>query len=154
MNAPLSAHKTQLKMSLGQEALANALRKHKGKVIEIPKETIKEIKELLSVEVSIKDISIHFGLTEEQIRFVRQRMSINTSAVGSKPIRPTEEAQRASTQTKEPSGNFYSVAVSKKSYDYISSLKHLGILPTRAKVMEIIVEHIKNDKTFLKKLIK
>tara|TARA_B100000287_G_scaffold110152_1_gene102483 strand:- start:8536 stop:8961 length:426 start_codon:yes stop_codon:yes gene_type:complete len=141
-------------MSLGQEALANAQRKHKGRVIEIPKETIKEIKELLSVEVSIRDIAIHFGLTEEQIRFVRSKMSINTSAVGSKPNRLKPNAHVAPTKTSEPSGTFYSVAVSKKSYDYISSLKHLGVVPTRAKVMEIIVEHIKNDKTFLKKLIK
>ena len=158
MNAPLSASKTLLKQSKGQIALANVKRQGKGNVTIIPKETISEIKELLEVEVSIKDIAEHFGLSTEQIKWVKNietSISLNQSKPVAKPVaKKSVPSPAIKTDETKKHDTFYSVAVSKSSYDYISSLKHLGILPTRAKVVEIIVEHIKHDKSFLKKLIK
>lgn len=157
MNAPLSASKTLLKQSKGQIALANVKRQGKGNVTIIPKETISEIKELLEVEVSIKDIAEHFGLSTEQIKWVKgieTSISLNQSKPVAKPVIKSSEKYAVKPDETKKHDTFYSVAVSKSSYDYISSLKHLGILPTRAKVVEIIVEHIKHDKSFLKKLIK
>ena len=157
MNAPLSASKTLLKQSKGQIALANVKRQGKGNVTIIPKETISEIKELLEVEVSIKDIAEHFGLSIEQIKWVKNietSISLNQSKPVDKPKNQSSVSNAVKPDETKKNDTFYSVAVSKSSYDYISSLKHLGILPTRAKVVEIIVEHIKHDKSFLKKLIK
>ena len=157
MNAPLSASKTLLKQSKGQIALANVKRQGKGNVTIIPKETISEIKELLEVEVSIKDIAEHFGLSTEQIKWVKNietSISLNQSKPVDKPKNQSSVSNAVKPDETKKNDTFYSVAVSKSSYDYISSLKHLGILPTRAKVVEIIVEHIKHDKSFLKKLIK
>ena len=157
MNAPLSASKTLLKQSKGQIALANVKRQGKGNVTNIPKETISEIKEFLEAEVSISDIAEHFGLSHEQIKWVKgieTSISLNQSKPVAKPKDKSSEKYAVKPDEPKNQGTFYSVAVSKSSYDYISSLKHLGILPTRAKVVEIIVEHIKHDKSFLKKLIK
>lgn len=157
MNAPLSASKTLLKQSKGQIALANVKRQGKGNVTIIPKETISEIKEFLEAEVSISDIAEHFGLSHEQIKWVKgieTSISLNQSKPVDKPKNQSAVSKTEKPDETKKHDTFYSVAVSKSSYDYISSLKHLGILPTRAKVVEIIVEHIKHDKSFLKKLIK
>jgi hypothetical protein len=134
-----------LEKTQGQLDLENALRKGNGKILDIPESTVKEVRTYLAVNMSLQDIAIHMGMTERQVRWVRDsRRKISSLPDGDKLL--TDKNVTYSSK---------SISVNNASYNYISSIKHLHSL-TRGEVMDLMIKYIKQDKDqkFLKSFFK
>ena len=143
-------------LSKGQIALDNA-RKKGFNVKELPKPLKDEIIEFHEAGISVKDIAEHFNLMEFAVNHclvIKQNSGLqSTNKI--KPS-PKQVQQRSSIKPEvKVDEEYHSLNVSRKSYDYVSSLATI-LGTTRRDIVDRITTYLQkeNNKEFLKKSIK
>ena len=142
-------------LSKGQIALDNA-RKKGFNVNDLPNPLKDEIIEFHEAGISVKDIAEHFNLMEFAVNHclgIKQNSGLQSTKI--KPS-PKVTLQRSSIKSEvKVDEEYHSLNVSRKSYDYVSSLATI-LGTTRREIVDRMTTYLQkeNNKDFLKKSIK